>query len=179
VCVTRVISWNTEYVTSVTSLFRFGIHDSIQLGLYVLQQRLQAMSKQGILPARLGKCPTPLCAACFYGKATKQQTRTKTPESILPNKKITQPGQVISVDCLTLDDAGLVAQMTGNRTHARYKHVIIFVDHYSDLSYVHLLKKQDAEEVIQAKETFETYAGSFEIDVHHYHTDNGIFNAKE
>ncbi|MGL5500991.1 MAG: hypothetical protein ACRDCK_07565, partial [Plesiomonas shigelloides] len=42
-----------------------------------------------------------------------------------------------------------------------------------------MLKKQDSEEVLQAKEAFEAYASSFGIDVRHYHADNGIFNGKE
>jgi hypothetical protein len=44
---------------------------------------------------------------------------------------------------------------------------------------MHLLKKQDAEEAVQAKEAFENYVESFGIDVHHYHADNRIFHAKE
>jgi hypothetical protein len=43
--------------------------------------RLQAMAKQGTLPAKLAKCPLPVCASCFYGKATKRATGTKTPIS--------------------------------------------------------------------------------------------------
>jgi GAG-pre-integrase domain len=45
--------------------------------------RLQAMVKQGTLAAKLAKCPLPVCASCFYGKATKRATGTKTPISIL------------------------------------------------------------------------------------------------
>ena len=140
--------------------------------------RLQAMARQGTLPAKLAKCPIPLCASCFYGKATKRATATKTPVSILPQKKITQPGQVVSVDCLTSADPGLIAQMAGGLTNARYLHVCVFVDHYSDLSYVHLLKTQSGEEVLEAKEAFEAYSSSFGIDIRHYHADNGIFNGK-
>jgi hypothetical protein len=53
-----------------------------------------------------------------------------------------------------------------------------FVNHYSDLSYVHLLKSQSGEEVLEAKEVFEAYASTFGIDIRHYHADNGIFNEK-
>ena len=72
----------------------------------------------------------------------------------------------------------LIAQTAGGLTHKRYLHAIVFVDHYSDLSYLHLLKTQSGEEVLEAKEAFETYASSFGIDVRHYHADNGIFNAR-
>ena len=75
-------------------------------------------------------------------------------------------------------DPGLIAQMAGGLTNARYLHVCVFVDHYSDLSYVHLLKTQSGEEVLKAKEAFEAYSSSFGIDIRHYHADNGIFNGK-
>ena len=84
----------------------------------------------------------------------------------------------MSVDCLTSADPGLIAQMAGGLTNARYLHVCVFVDHYSDLSYVHLLKSQSGEEVLEAKEAFEAYSSSFGIDIQHYHADNGIFNGK-
>jgi hypothetical protein len=71
--------------------------------------RLQAMTKQGTLPAKLAKCPLLVCTLFFYRKATKIATATKTPVSILLQKKVTQLGQVVSVDCLTSWDPGLIA----------------------------------------------------------------------
>ena len=136
------------------------------------------MAKQGTLPAKLGKCPVRVCASCFYGKATKRAKAGKTPVLILPLKKITRPGEVVSVDCLTSATPGLIAQTAGGLTRERYLHAIVFVDHYSDLSYVHLLKTQSGEEVLKAKEAFKTYASSFGIGIRHYHADNGIFNAR-
>jgi hypothetical protein len=36
---------------------------------------------------------------------------------------------------------------------------MVFVDHYSDFSYVHLMQSQSAEEAVNAKQSFEDYAG--------------------
>jgi hypothetical protein len=68
--------------------------------------------------------------------------------------------------------------MRGGLTNARYMHTCVFIDHYSDLSYVHQLKRQSREEVLKAKEAFEAYANTFGIDIRHYHADNRIFNGK-
>jgi GAG-pre-integrase domain len=87
--------------------------------------RLQAMAKLGILPAKLAKCALPVCALCFYGKATLRATATKIPVSILSQKKVTQPGQVVSVDCLMSGDLGLIVQMNGGLTSTRYLHVCV------------------------------------------------------
>ena len=43
---------------------------------------------------------------------------------------------------------------------------------------MHLLKTQQVEEVIEAKEVFEAYVDSFEVRIKHYHANNGIFKAK-
>ena len=141
-------------------------------------RRLQEMAKSGVLPARLADCPIPLCGSCLYGKATKWAKGTKTPVAILPQIPVRAPGDCISVDCLTSGTPGLIAQLSGRLTNQRYMHVCIFVDHYSDLGYVHLLKSQSGNELMEAKEAFEAYADSLGVQIRHYHVDNGIFNAK-
>jgi hypothetical protein len=73
---------------------------------------------------------------------------------------------------------GLIAQMAGFLTRKRYKYAMVFVDHYSDFSYVHLMQSQSAEEAVNAKQSFEDYAGSHGVEVKHYHADNGIFTSK-
>jgi hypothetical protein len=50
--------------------------------------------------------------------------------------------------------------MQGGLTNAQYMHTCVFIDHYLDLSYVHLLKSQSGEEVLKAKEAFEAYANT-------------------
>ena len=54
----------------------------------------------------------------------------------------------------------------------------IFVDHYSDLSYIHAQKTTSAQETIEAKHAFERFAKSHGVMVKHYHADNGRFAEK-
>jgi hypothetical protein len=53
------------------------------------------------------------------------------------------------------------------------------VDHFSDFTYVHLLKAQDGVDVLVAKKKFEATADSHGIRIKHYRADNGIFAAKQ
>ena len=145
---------------------------------HVSFRRLQEMAKQGILPKRLASCPIPVCSACLYGKGTKRAKQTKSKKQISPTKTIERIGQCVSCDVLTSPVPGLIGQMAGFLTKQRYNHALVFVDHYSDFGYVHLLKTQTAEEVLLGKAAFEAYAESHGIAIQHYHADNGIFAAR-
>ena len=141
-------------------------------------KRMQLLARSGVIPRRLANCPVPVCSACLYGKATRRPWRTKPSNSprdaIIPTK----PGEVVSVDQLEANVAGLVAQMAGRPTHARYKVVTVFVDHATNYSFVHFQKSSSAEETIEGKELFEHYATSMGHNIKHYHADNGIFASK-
>jgi hypothetical protein len=63
----------------------------------------------------------------------------------------------------------------GKPTIARYKCGAIFVDHLSNITYVHCQKTSSAVETIEAKEAFERWQMSHVVKVKHYHADNGRF----
>ena len=136
--------------------------------------KLKAMAKLGILPRRLANVENPKCASCYFGKMTKKPWRNKgqQPRRILPTVK---PGQCISVDQMESSTIGFVAQLKGRLTKRRYRVATIFVDHFSDLSYVHLQSSTSSEETVEAKVAFEAYARDHGVTVEHYHADNGRF----
>ena len=71
---------------------------------------------------------------------------------------------------------GLIAQLRGQPTKARYKVATVFVDHFSSLSFVHVQKTTNAEETVEAKLRFEQFARGNGVEhIKHYHADNGIF----
>ena len=88
---------------------------------------------------------------------------------------ITKLGECVSVDQLESYMPGLIAQLRGTLTKARYKAATVFVDHFSGLGYMHLQQSTSAEATIEAKETFERYAALHQVSMLHYHADNGIF----
>jgi hypothetical protein len=51
----------------------------------------------------------------------------------------------------------------------------VFVDHYSDMSYVHLQKSTSASETVKAKKAFEQHAQTYGVAIRHYHANNSRF----
>ena len=66
----------------------------------------------------------------------------------------------------------------GHPTLQRYVGATIFVDHYSNLTYVHLMTIIDASFTVEAKLAFERMAQSQSVKTKHYHYDNGLFDTK-
>ena len=143
---------------------------------HVSFNRLKQMAKVGVIPKRLAKVQTPVCAACLCAKATKRQWRTKCQTAYKPHTA-TEPGEVVSVDQLVSPTPGLIAQMTGILTIKRYKYATVYVDQASRLGYVYLQKTATAQETIESKHAFETYAKDRGVKILNYHADNGIFRA--
>jgi GAG-pre-integrase domain len=137
--------------------------------------KLQHMASIGDLPRRLAKCPKPECAACRFGRATKVPWRVKGISNRQQLKVCTQPGQCVSVDQLESTTPGFITQLKGNLTRSRYPYATVFIDHFSDLSYVHLQKSITSAETVDAKQAFEAYAKLMNKCIQHYHADNGRF----
>ena len=125
---------------------------------HIPMRKLQEMAKQGILPRRLAKCDIPTCSACLFARATKRPWRGKTRRDADNDETPTAVGEVVSVDQLESPTPGLIAQMTGKLTTKRYKYATVYVDQRTRFGYVHLQKTSSAEETIEGKKAFETYA---------------------
>ena len=83
----------------------------------------------------------------------------------------------MSVDMLTSPTPGMIAQMTGKLTSARYRYATVYVDSASSLGYVQFQRDATADETIKGKRAFETYANQNGVSIRRYHADNGIFRA--
>ena len=144
---------------------------------HISPRRMQLMARSGMIPKRLATCPVPLCTSCLFGKATRRPWRAKTPANQdQASHTLTAPGDCVSIDQLVSTTPGLIAQLRGQPTKARYKVATIFVDQYSGLSYVHLQRSTSAEETVEAKLRFEQFARGHGVNhIKHYHADNGIF----
>jgi hypothetical protein len=92
---------------------------------------------------------------------------------------VREPGDCVSVDVLLSKTPGLVAQSKGWMTTSRYCYACVFVDHRSNFTYVHLLRAQNGDAVLEARRAFEATADLHGIRIKHYHADNGIFVAKQ
>jgi hypothetical protein len=139
-------------------------------------QKIRQMAKDGLVPKKFLKCRIPMCASCMYGSATKRPWRTKQPiNQIQHRRNIIGPGDCISVDQFESPVPGMIAHIKGKPTIARYKVGTVFVDHFSDIMYVHFQKTSSEAETIEAKEAFERWSRSHGVNIKHYHADNGRF----
>ena len=140
--------------------------------------RLVEMANQGIINKKYAKCKIPVCSACLYAKATRKKWRDKG-QSKYVKRKITIPGQCVSVDQMVSPTPGLVAQISGKLTTKRYKYVTIFVDQATKMGHTYLQSTATADETILAKRAFEEFATQHGVIIRGYHADNGIFKANK
>jgi hypothetical protein len=140
-------------------------------------RKIKVMAILRILPKRLATCDTPVCSACQYGKASRRPWRQKAAKNAQAAPAPTRPGQVVSVDQMISRTPGLIAQMSGFLTRQRYTCATVFVDHVTNLGYVHLQKSTSVADTLEAKEAFERYATDRGVTIQHYHADNGTFAA--
>jgi hypothetical protein len=138
---------------------------------------LRLLAKARLIPHDLASVDPPTCPGCAYGKAHRKPWRHKGTNR-RPIKPATSPGQVVSIDQLISPTEGFVPTHRGTPTTLRYQGATVFVDHFSDFTYVHLIYKMDGESTVEAKLAFERVASSHGVNVLHYHADNGLFDSK-
>jgi len=139
---------------------------------------LKLMATAHLIPHHLATVPPPVCPGCAYGKAHRKPWRTKGQTNLRHIKKATRPGQVISTDQLVSPTPGFMPTHRGRPTKTRYIGATVFVDHYSDFTYVHLMSKMDAAATVEAKMAFERVAKDHGVRISHYHADNGLYDTK-
>ena len=166
---TSTMDQSEQEIKPTTELLQ--IHQSLN---HLPFKVIQLMAANGHYPKRLVDCRIPKCAACLFGKSTRQPWRTKS-QPTGASKLCTFPGQCVSVDQLESLTPGLIAQMKGIPTTKRYMAATVFIDHFSRLSFVHLQSTLSSEDTRQAKKAFERYSESHGVKIMHYHADNGRF----
>jgi len=85
----------------------------------------------------------------------------------------TYAGHCVAVDQCESPTPGLVAQIKGIPTKKRYTCATVFVDLFSNFSFVHFQYTTNAQETLEAKLAFEYYAKSHGVSIRAYHADNG------
>ena len=121
-------------------------------------RKIQVMAEQGLLPTRLATYAIPVCSACQFGKSSKRPWRQKTRRNVAEVERAQDPGDVISVDQMIPRTPGIIAQMEGFLTKYRYTCAKVFIDHNSNLSYVHFQKSTSAKYTLEAKYAFKRFS---------------------
>jgi transposase InsO family protein len=118
----------------------------------------------------------PMCNDCCGARATRRPWRSKSAKQNQRHlKKVTHPGDVISVDQLESSIPGFIGQMTGKLTRQHIEASTVIVDHASDFSYVYHQTSMTSEETLKSKLAYEKFALSHGVHIKHYHADNGRF----
>ena len=136
------------------------------------------LGKIGVLTSRClyMKDDVPLCEPCMFGIAKRRIwiTKGKKPGSI--RKEIdNNPGASVSVEQLQSANTGLVPQFSGKLTSVLIWTSQVMVDHFSDITFVHLMRSTIQEETLTVKAAFERWDAIFGVKIHRYHAENGIF----
>jgi hypothetical protein len=79
------------------------------------------------------------------------------------------------MDQLVLAQPGLIPQMAGFLTNLCIWGATIFVDHFSDLVYVALMRDLTLDETLLAKTSFERFASNGGVTINSYQAINGRF----
>ena len=85
------------------------------------------------------------------------------------------PGDCVLLDQMESSTPRFIAQLKGKLTKQSYRADTIFLDHHSDLTYVHLQQVLSSKETVEAKKVFEAYSHTYRVRIKHYHADNGHF----
>ena len=138
--------------------------------------KLLRLAQYGIVPKRLSKLKVlPLCPACILGQQHKQAWQNKGQPDTIRKVEHLKPGTLVHVDQLVSGQLGFIPQVTGALTGERIVGATVFVDSYSDFRYVHLMRRLDTLETLDAKANFERLLKTYGVEVKAYRADNGRF----
>ena len=101
------------------------------------------LAKLGVFPSRFIdlKDYVDFCALFIFGTAMRRQWMTKGKKSGSISKDTGHKTRsVVSVNHLQSDKSGLVPQLSCKLTSARIWAAQVMVEHFSDLTYVHLIR---------------------------------------
>ena len=85
----------------------------------------------------------------------------------------------VSVEQLIRPTSGFLPIHRGFTTNTRYLGATMFVDHFSDFTYAHVMTKIDGASTIEVKDAFERIASSHGVKIRHYHADNDLFETEK
>ncbi len=138
--------------------------------------KLIAMAEKGMIPKRLaslkGHCP--ICVACLFGQAHKRPWLSKSKQKHAIHKPTDDAhGNRASMDTLVSAQPGLIPQMSDSLTNLRIMGAMVIVDHYSDHTYIYLMKELMHVETLMAKHAYKKFLALLAIESKAYHADNG------
>jgi hypothetical protein len=150
-------------------------HWHVKLG-HLSKTKMRQLIDNGTFPRNLSKMDPPLCSTCVYGKATKTPRQTKGKSPNKTPREVKHPGECVAVDQLESSTPGFIGQLKGSiLTKQWHRYVTVFVDLFSDYTFLVFHTRLTSDETIRVKQLFEAHAATFGVKILNYHTDNGRF----
>ena len=139
---------------------------------------LQRLSIRGVLPRCIQKVSImPLCASCAFATAHRKSWRHKgARDSHISKPNQVRPGDGTSCDHIISHQPGLIPQVSGKLTHERYWGSVLYVDHFSDYLFNHLITGTTNEQTLSSILAYERVAQQHDVRGKAYHADNLRFN---
>ena len=75
------------------------------------------------------------------------------------------PGECTSVDQIESSTPGFISQLKVKPTKHHYCAAKIFLDHYSDFTYLHMQRELSPDKTVQSKKVFEAYARTYRVRI--------------
>jgi hypothetical protein len=138
-------------------------------------QKLKQLALNGEIPKKSSKLKPPKCAGCLFGAMTKLPWRGKELASSHKIFVAAKPGELVSVNQMESTEVGFFSQLKGSLTKKRSRYCTVFVNHFSQLRFVHLQIDDFSAETMLAEQAFEMFAAEHSVRILHYHCDNGQF----
>ena len=127
----------------------------------------------------------PMCASCNYGKQVRTPSRATVKRQrpdrtgVLKQERL-EPGDCVAVDQFVVRQGGRLFTTSGReREEDRFKGGTIFVDMATGKMFVKFQVSLGTQETLLAKACFEKDAALHGVKIKNYHTDNGVFTARD
>ena len=114
------------------------------------------LAEAGIIPRKLAKITPPVHIGCLKGKQHRCPWRGRGKQvRTIRQSQDNFPGARTSTDQMYSQVGGLIPQVRGILTKAWYRSATVFVDHYTDYMYVHLMTNTEGDTTLAAKNAYE------------------------
>ena len=164
-----------EVLPPLQQEFKFW-HDKLSL---LHPKSMFRLSKLGVSPSIFLDLnyDEPLCSSLMFVTSRRRQCITKGNKSRSISKDTdNKPGDGFSVYQLQSSQTVLVPQLSWKLTSAWIWAVQVLVNHFSDLTYVHLMISTSQKDILAVKSAFERWAEHFGVKIKIYHADNVRFS---
>ena len=151
------------------------LHD--RFGLLSLSN-LKFISQDDLILRELENVDPPIFPGCAQGKAYCKPWRIKGVNNRKKIKYATTHDQVVSIDQLISPTPVFVPTHRVTPTVKRYIGATVFVDRFSDFTYVQLITKLNDETNVKSKLEFERVFNGHGVCILRCHADNGLFGTK-